>query len=71
MATEIKDVSEAVKAVTGLKESAKRLTSKIDDATVRTQNAMGKVETHIVDPLLSAVDELEALTAQMSNFPPE
>lgn len=70
MTTEVKSVTDAVQAVTTLKEDAKRLSQKIADATVRGQNAFGKVETGIVDPLLSAVAELEGLTAQMSNFPP-
>jgi phage shock protein A len=71
MTTEVKEVTDAIQAVTALKEDAKRLRTKITDATTRGQNAMGRVETAIVDPLLAAVTELEALTATMSNFPPE
>lgn len=70
MTTEVKAVTEAVQAVAGLKEDAKRLRDKITDATTRGQNAMGKVETGLIDPLLAAVTELEAMTAGMSNLPP-
>lgn len=67
MSDELKEVKEAVEAVVGLKEDARRLRSKISDATTRGQNAMGRVETAIVDPLLAAVVELEALTNTQTN----
>lgn len=70
MTTEVKQVTDAIKAVAGLKDEAKRLSGKIDDAVVRSKNAMGKVETGIVDPLLEAVTELEALTNSQTNGPP-
>lgn len=71
MSTEIKEVTEVVRTITGLKEDAKALRNKLHGDIERGKDAIRKIDEGIAAPLGDAVNELEGFLKDATNNPPK
>lgn len=71
MSQEIKEVSDSVRALGGLRDKARRLQAKIEQDTKKADTLLDQVETSVANPLSEVVTELGLILATSTNNPPQ
>lgn len=71
MSQEIKEVSESVKAIGGLRDKARRIQRKIQEDSDKADKLLDQVEVSVANPLSEVVTELSLILATSTNNPPQ